>query len=473
MRTLLPLILGLGAVACSGSPDAPPADQPQPPAEQPAEQPVAQTAGCPDCNVVFIVIDATRADYFGSYGFPAETTPNMDKLAERGMLFEHAFAQAPATLPSVSSYMTGRYRLATGMDFTLFKANELYHPMTDAVTTIAEVLGEHGHATVGAIANVVIAKGVDFDLNVHQGFDVYDFGDDPTTTARTLELLEQNKDKPFFLYTHLMGPHAPNLPADGFEDRRGSYAADLPQPTAPNYSQVDHKKLELSDKAAEFWKAAYADSLMTADARVGEMLAKIDELGLTDETLVIITADHGEGLGDPFGKNIRWGHGYGLKPPVLHVPLIIAGPGVPAGERAADQVAELVDLAPTITSFLGIEVKDEWQWDGEPLFGPDAVKGSYSISDQGIPPEIATNIRTSTHTVSAHFSNGKARNYRFFELETDPDENVGGVNKAGHTDLKTALDNYMATVKAPELGEATQAPSDETMQQLDALGYTE
>lgn len=470
MRTLVSFLLGFAVIGCSGDGDVTTPDQPaDQPVTQPADLPPADLApadgACPDCNVVFIVIDATRPDYFGCYGFDKAATPNIDKLAQRGLLFEQAYAQASATLPSVSSYLSGRYRIATGMDFTQFKRAELYHPMTDQVTTIAEVLSEHGHRSVGAIANVVIAKGVEFDLNLHQGFELFDFGDDSKTTARTLELLQESKDKPFFLYAHLMGPHPPNLPSEGFGQRRGSFDASLLQPTALNYSKVNNKKLELSEEGAEFWKAAYTDGLMTADAHVGEMLDEITRLGLDEKTLIIITADYGEGLGDPYGKTFRWGHGYGLKPPVLHVPMVIAGPGVPQGERAVDQVAELVDLAPTITSFLGIPVKDDWRWDGSPLFGPDAELGTSSISDQGIPPEISVNIRTATHSVSAHFSDGKARNYRFFELGTNPDENTGGVNKAPHADLKVALDAYMANAKAPVLGQASQAPSDANVQQ--------
>jgi arylsulfatase A-like enzyme len=410
----------------------------------------AETAPCPDCNVVFIVVDSTRADALSCYGDPQGTTPNIDALAQRGQRFEHAFAQGPAALPSVASYLSGRYRLATGMDFTQFKRAELFHPMSDRVTTIAEVLAESGYRTAGVNANSLIARGVDFDLALHQGFETFEFGEDETTTQRAIAQLQVDDERPLFLYMHLMGPQPPNLPSEGFAQRQGEHAEGLAEPSSLNYTKANQGQLTLSEAEIAFWKAAYADALWTADAQVGRLLAAISELGLDDETIVILTSNHGEGLGDPMGAKVRWGHGYGLKPPVLQVPLVIAAPGLEGGVVLSDQVAELVDLAPTITGLLGIPVQDAWHWDGEPLLGPGAVKGRWSISDQGVPPTISANIRTATHSVSGHYEAGEPRNHRFFVLASDPGENTGGVNKAAHTALREALDAYMLDAGMPD-----------------------
>ncbi len=430
-------------------------------------------AACDQCNVLWIVIDATRVDYVGCHGNGDGNTPNIDKLAARGQVYDYAYAQGAATLPSVSSYLSGRYRLATGMDYTIFKRDELYHPMTDQVTTLAEVLGDAGWRTLGVTANTIISKGTAFDLNLHQGFESYETVEDADATQRAIDLLDEVKDERFLLYLHLMGPHAPNAQLDGFAQRRGSFEGELLPSTSSTYVKVNNGKLTLTDTQQAYLQALYADGIWEADALAGKVLDKLAELGLDDETLVIFTSDHGEALGDVQGGKAKWGHGHVLKEPLLHVPLVIAGPGVPSGVHVTDRVAELVDLAPTMTSFLGIPTQDAWHWEGAPLFGAGAEAGQWSIADQGIPPKISANIRNATHSVAGHFEDGKPKFFRYFDLASDPGEQKNVAATAEHQALRDQLKDYMINAKPPEQGAATVAPDDETLQQLEALGYTE
>ena len=133
---------------------------------------------CGDCNVLWIVVDTTRADYIGAYGNETARTPTLDGLAARGLLFEHGYTQAPSTLISVSSYMSGRHRLNTGMDFDMFNRKNAFHPLSKENHTLAEALQGAGWKTWGATANLIIAGDVRFDMDVGQGFESWNKGND-------------------------------------------------------------------------------------------------------------------------------------------------------------------------------------------------------------------------------------------------------------------------------------------------------
>ena len=118
----------------------------------------AGLAACPSCNIVWITMDTTRADRMGFLGATRGLTPNLDKLARRGTVFRNAYSQAPATLLSVSSFLSGRYRHNNGIDFDL-EETARYHALSPEVTTFAEALGQAGYRRVGINANPVISDG--------------------------------------------------------------------------------------------------------------------------------------------------------------------------------------------------------------------------------------------------------------------------------------------------------------------------
>jgi arylsulfatase A-like enzyme len=138
--------------------------------------------------VVWIVIDTTRADRVGCFGGPKNTTPHIDALCQRGLSFAEAYSQAPATMLSVASYMSGRYRRSTGIDFMLWEDQD-FHPLSPEITTVAEALKGAGFQTIALTANPSISKashaqGAAFDLDYDQGFDVWRYATDDEIAAQ-------------------------------------------------------------------------------------------------------------------------------------------------------------------------------------------------------------------------------------------------------------------------------------------------
>lgn len=291
-----------------------------------------------DANLVLITLDTTRADHLSCYAREVAAsarhgakTPQLDALAARGTRFRHATAQVPLTLPSHACIMTGTYptvhKLRDMGGFILDKT----HP------TIASIAQAAGFATAAFVGSRVLAK----RFGISNGFATYD--DDMSgqseedklpgvfperraavVTDGALEWLKQNGRSRFFLWAHYYDPHAPYDPPEPYKH---SYADDL-----------------------------YSGEIAYTDERVGRLLDGIDQLGLASRTLVVVMGDHGESL----GEHGEMTHGIFLYDSTLHVPLIVAGPGVPAGKVIDDQVRS-IDVMPTALEFLNLSPGPEAQ----------------------------------------------------------------------------------------------------------------
>lgn len=431
-------------------------------------------AKCGDCNVLWLIVDTTRADFLGAYGNKTAQTPTIDGLAKRGLLFEHGYSQAPSTLISVSSYMSGRHRLNTGMDFDMFNRKNAFHPLAKENHTLAEALQGAGWKTWGATANLIIAGDVRFDMDVGQGFDTWKKGNDKAVVdlaVTQLDAYAKQGDK-FFMYVHLMGPHHPNPRREGFEQRRGSqWDPTLPQAVDQIYGKVNRGQFEMNDTLRTYWRELYADALSKADDELGRLLGRLDSLNLTKNTLIVITSDHGEALGEQHNGKEVWGHGHSLTAPLLNVPLIFAGPGVPKGKRETTAVAELVDIAPTVAGHVGVSVDPAWRWEGDPLFGPGAKVGTTSISDRGVAPKANTAIRTLTHNVLFWEANGGK--YFYYDINGPGGELKTVPGDAEHQRIEQILKDYRANARPPEAEGSVDGPKDDMLEQLQQLGYVE
>lgn len=276
-------------------------------------------------NVVLISIDTCRADTLGCYGATVKT-PSIDALAREGVLFETAIAPAPMTLPSHATMLTGTIPPFHGVhdnnDYRLGEDSE----------TLAEILKSRGYRT-GAIVSAFV---LDRQFGLDQGFDTYlDHFDPPRaavnmaerrgaeTSRLAIEWLDKNADRPFFLFVHYFDPHFP-------------YEAPAPFATQHTGRHV-----------------AYAGEVSYADHCVGRVIDHLRERGLYDSTLIIVTSDHGEML----GEHAEDSHGYFIYQGAIRVPLVVRLPGGDAGGRIADPVG-LVDLAPTICDVLNLPVPE-------------------------------------------------------------------------------------------------------------------
>jgi arylsulfatase A-like enzyme len=301
-------------------------------------------------NIVLITIDTLRPDHLSCYGYEAIATPAIDRFADHGVLFEHAYADVTWTTPSMASVMTGLYAPHHGLQTS-------YQRLSPDLKTVAEYLRASGFETAAIIGSFPL----DAIFGLNQGFRTYDdtftaplsidpnnppapgsvvetvpsyfspdrekmgeflkqkvthdaYRPDDQVTDAALRWLRDHRHEPFFLWVHYFGPHErPQATSDFFEERR----------------------LQL---------AAYDPDIVTADREVGRFLAEIDASALTNRTAIILHADHGQSL----NKHDYFGHGRYVFDDAQRVPLIIRPPqGLPQGLRVGHLVRNL-DIMPTV-----------------------------------------------------------------------------------------------------------------------------
>ena len=273
--------------------------------------------------------------------------------------------------------------------------------------------------------------------------------------------------KPFFLYLHFMGPHASNPRLPGFEERRGHFDSAIVDATQPLYEEILNGRRAASAADIDTIRALYDDAVWTGDQQIGQVLDAVSRAPQSGRTLVVFTSDHGETLGEPGYAFPRLGHGQALSEELLRVPLVVSGPGAPAG--ADTRIAELVDLAPTLATLVGVPVQPAWRWDGQALLGSADVPGS-AISERAIWPARQVSARTPTAAAVRSLGQGWQRLY---DLRSDPHQQKPLVPTPELQVLLGDLERYVSTAKAPSAaGSQTQA-SPEEFELLRSLGYVE
>jgi len=287
-------------------------------------------------NVILVSIDTLRADHLGCYGYDDIRTPNIDRFAERSLRFDRCFSAVPITLPSHTTMMTGMYPLRHSV-----RDNGTFMVPND-IPTVATTLGELGWRTAGVIGSFPLTS----RFGLSRGFDIWDedlsnqyvkvislFFDErkaDRVTRRALEALDDIDEDPFFLFVHYFDPHHP---------------WDPPVAYSRQYSHL-----------------MYDGEIAFVDSWLGELLNDVERRGLFENTVVIITADHGEGLGD----HEEYTHSMLLYNETTRVPLLLYYPGVEPS--TVSTAVSLVDIAPTIFELLGVEVAHEI--DGHTLLRP-------------------------------------------------------------------------------------------------------
>ena len=331
-------------------------------------------------NVVWIVLDACRAQNLSCYGYERETSPHIDALAQEGTLFEHVYATALETRPSVSSYMTGRYfpfyyltvKPGIALEYLAPRPAEMLAPTIFADNGYATVVfSAHGgylqdHAAlVQAFDEAhVLAPAKNAQTSTDEAY--ADFG---ALNAAVAEWLGKRPPQPFFMYIHAMDTHFPHMYREEFHSKwlpSGQEPTGIRngQPVAPPGTDYG-----FSEEDIVYIQGLYDGSLAYTDHQIGELIAILKDAGVYENTLCIVTADHGELLATD-GR--IWGHGGVHYPggPVLgtsclrRVPCIIKGPGVTANQRI-HQLAELTDLLPTLVDWL--KLRTEAEFDGKSL----------------------------------------------------------------------------------------------------------
>lgn len=310
-------------------------------------------------NVLFILVDTLRADHLQAYGYARQTAPNVQReIAERGTVVQTAYSQAAWTLPSVISLMTSRE------PGELLSGSLGAYGLPEGIETLAERFSRLGYETGGFYGNPTLHAGIGFA----RGFDTF-YG--PPVVIESLQLhadsvtshaeawLHAHQDGPFFMYLHLIDPHDPYENSE-IVDNRSPFEAE------PYHGKVAGSwihgiwlgRMHLENPAADLAHitALYDSEIHYADRYLGQVLATLAP-EVAKNTLIVLTADHGEELFDHGG----WKHGQSVYDEQIHVPLLVRWDGhVPAGRRLAG-TARLLDLLPTLNAAAGGVPDPAWQ----------------------------------------------------------------------------------------------------------------
>jgi len=392
---------------------------------------IAQGNARPDHpNVLVFVLDQLRADRLHCYGNPRLDSPHIDQLAQRGVRFSHFFTVASWTSPSFGSLHTSLYPSRHGV--TLFWRPGM--PLINKDTPmLAEVFKYHGYYTTAFVNNglageQLTGRGFDEyyeaqrssqDVNITERIVGNAQYTAPSTTEHVLAWLNRNKSKRFFLYVHFMEPHSPYDPPP----QDDLYKSDAyPYMTDTGYDVVHGALLRLAmlgdQKATERLYQLYDGKIHFVDRYVGEILDQLESLGLTQKTIVLLTSDHGELLYSHPRDFLTFDH-RSLYDSDLHIPLIVAGPGVPQG-RVIDALGSNVDTAPTILNLAGLpNLPDAEGHSLVPLIEGRTASANpyiYAEEDVAIPMRSVRDVR---YKLILNLWTGKEQ---LFDLDRDPNE---------------------------------------------------
>ena len=343
--------------------------------------------------VILISIDTLRADHLPQYGYGAVETPNIDALARDGVVFEHAWSHCPMTLPSHVSMLTGELPTTHGVRNNLgFRYEPAKHQ------SISQRLQRAGYAT-GAAVSAYVLRG---ETGLRDAFQWYDDAIDAspgarfrdyqrsgfTTTSLAKRWIDSIGTKPFFLFLHLYEPHVPYEPPEPFRSRYAN---------------------------------AYDGEIATADAIVGDLIRHLKQRSLYDNAIIVLTSDHGEGLGDHGEAQ----HSILLYTETIRVPLIVKLPHREKGGTRSATPAALSDIAPTIASLVHLEpVKT----DGVDLFGE--LPESRLIYAETVYPYVQLGWSNLSAIINGPLHYIQGPRSELYDAVTDPYERIDVI--AGH-----------------------------------------
>ncbi len=394
-------------------------------------------------NVLIVTIDTLRADRLGSYGYGAASTPHLDALAARGQRFSRATTVTPLTLPAHSSLFTGTYPAFHGV-----RDNGGFYLEEDQ-TTLAELLQQEGFRTGGFVGAFVldsrwgIAQGFD---HFFDDFDLTEYDQAPGMDAiqrpgslvvdEALDWLRKDSTTPFLSWVHLYDPHTPYEAPEPFRSRFPATRS-----------------------------GAYDAEIAYADAQVGRLLQGLEDLGRLHNTLVVVAADHGEML----GAHGEVTHGFFIYQDAVHIPLILAGPGLEAA--VVPEQVRIIDIFPTVLARLGMAI-------------PPVVQGvDLSPFSRGEGRRLVAHAESWTpryHYGWSELQSIQDERYKFirapqrelYDLAQDPLErtNLAPSDPDRADAMEAALERLLEEVSATEEA-APRAIDPQTEAKLRALGY--
>ncbi|MFT7669657.1 MAG: arylsulfatase A-like enzyme [Planctomycetota bacterium] len=460
----------------------------------------------PRPDVLLVVVDTLRSDHLSCYGYPRPTSPEIDKLAQGGVLFEDVTCQWPWTLPSMVSMFHGRY-------VTAYRDK-----LEEEVPTLPEVFQAAGYHTVGVVANCLLDEEQGFD----RGFDQFDCfsclnaeGEDDPAARTILELQrlvldgaksaltldEDGKRKPLFLFIHAYDPHDPyhrHARYDGLlpiAEAKSEAPIEFWQETMAEYQpERDPAEVAQAFQRMILGRGRYDQEIRHLDEHLALLIKGLEAMGLAKDAIGAILSDHGEGLWEHLRNEkakglrsippirvfyqIHGGNGY---QPVMATPFILWGRGVPVGQRFSAGV-ENVDLFPTLLEL--VDIAPPAGLDGRslvPMMRGESTKwreyvycyGSHSISIRHVESGYKLIIPSGR-------SIENKREIELFNLNSDPDERVNLADQEP-VRLKEMIEQYSIWMKENPTSlstshsahtEQNEADKARMKAKLESLGYT-
>ncbi len=436
---------------------------------------VPRTSGPKPPNVVLIVIDTLRRDHLGCYGYSKPTTPQIDKLAAQGVRAEEMIASCSWTIPSLMSIFTS---LPPSLHQATFRTR-----FGAGITTLADELHGQGFQTVGYASNpfAKTANGFSLGFDEYTEFDglmaemhgerkpppIWEVRSSATVTRLASKWLDgRNAAQPFFLFALYFDPHADYVPVPPNDTL---FDPDYTGTVKGNLLSMPDPKLNARDRAHV--EALYDGEIRDTDGCVGELIAKIDALGLANDTIVVVTSDHGE----EFWNHGQTLHGHTLYDELLRVPFVVRWPGhVEAGKALSGQISSM-SIMPTVIEAVGGRIPVQCQspsvWNFLTGKAPLEARPVCAETDyQGINLRM---IRTPTQKIVYDVEKGTKS---IFDLVQDPKEQTNLADKPpiwvaelnGEFDVWAKSVNSIRSTMAPARDAELDA---KTLEQLKQLGY--
>jgi arylsulfatase A-like enzyme len=430
--------------------------------------------GGEDPNLLLVTLDTTRADALSCYGAAAGTTPALDALAESGVLFENAYSASNVTKPSHLSLLSG----TRAIRHRVFSNHVL---IPEEVVPLPLLLERRGYATAAFVGAVQLGEGTAWRGFGHVDGPQKAQRDGARVVDGAVKWLRDHEaaepDRPFFLWVHLFDPHTLYSPPENLarrfyegDPRAGDGPALADEPFLEGWNYPPMKKWIRGIRDREYAPAMYAAEIAYTDGLVGRLLRRLEDSAFAEDTAVVLTADHGESLGE---HGIFYDHA-GLFEPSLRVPLLVRWPGI-EGERRVDDVVTLLDVVPTLADLMGFGLpasadgrslrpllENTGPADAPEAFVFEAAHNHHVAVRRGRWKAIWTNVD------DHHFFTTEPRLY---DLEADPGETRNVHDE--HPDVVAELEVFAAPWRALGVVAKGDLPvmSDDVQAMLDDLGY--
>ncbi|MCD6506396.1 sulfatase [Candidatus Poribacteria bacterium] len=407
-----------------------------------------------DLNCILFVIDTLRADHLSCYGYFRNTSPNIDKIAEEGVLFKDAHATAIATGPGFTSIITGLSPIHHRFYLTPWNLPNLID-FDDSIPTLPEIIQDGIQScTTAAFDNLInfashmdqFVRGFEYYVNLTRtSKPIHHHVVGGEINKRLIPWLESHSNERFFLFVHYWDPHTPyNQPEEYrkvFSHKPGNLDDLVVKTALAGYEYVPGW-----GKVGEIWDPDPAQSKVTidlydgeiryVDALVGEVMEALERLNIADRTALIVTSDHGEQL----GQHGMYGHGM-LHEAVIYIPLIIRCPNLLPEGKIIEGYVQQADIAPTILELMGLDEEKMPEMDGSSLIpvieGGKGTREEIFVEDQ----EYRAYMRGSWKYMRNYFS-GKEELY---EVKSDPMEVINLTEREGGRlkEMRSKLDGWV------------------------------